>query len=187
MSEKTLKFDNIRVNKKKFHKFKQPIDLDLVNVDQIVISDKFKHNDDGFKYLIGYKEGENVKPLCIILPQVSGYIKHFENGGKNMSFDIKDDDVLDKYNEIWHKIKEILNIKFYSIPVYDENYMKAKVREFNGVIKTNFLGDEVLKENVHYTCTACITIDSAMKMEKKELSTSLFRRAHKQNKENKNG
>ena len=66
MSEKTLKFDNIRVNKKEFHKSKQPINLDLVNVDQIVVSDKFKHDDDGFKYLIGYKEGETVKRLCII-------------------------------------------------------------------------------------------------------------------------
>ena len=167
MSEKTLKFDNIRVNKKEFHKSKQPIKLDFVNINQIVISDKFKHSDDGFKYFIGYKEGEIVKPLCIILPQMSGYIKYFENGGKNMSFVIKDDDVLDKYNEIWDKIKETLSIKFHSMPVYDEKYIKAKVREFNGVIKTNFLGDEIPKENVHYACIACITIDSVMKMEKK--------------------
>ena len=82
MSEKTLKFDNIRVNKKEFHKFKQPIDLDLLNVNQIVISDKFNHSDDGFKYFIGYKESEIVKPLCITLPQIIGYIKYFENGGK---------------------------------------------------------------------------------------------------------
>ena len=66
MSEKTLKFDNIRVNKKEFHKSKQPIDLDLINVDQIVVPDKFKHSDDGFKYVIGYKECEIFKPLCII-------------------------------------------------------------------------------------------------------------------------
>ena len=167
MSKKTLKFDNIRVNKKEFHKSKQPINLDLVNVDQVVIPDKFKHSDDGFKYFIGYKEGEIVKPLCIILPQMSGYIKYFENGGKNMSFVIKDDDVLDKYNEIWDKIKETLSIKFHSMPVYDEKYIKAKVREFNGVIKTNFLGDEIPKESMHYTCIACITIDSVMRMEKK--------------------
>ena len=106
MSEKTLNFDNINVNKKEFHKFKQSVDLDLINVDQIVVSDKFKHSNDGFKYFIGYKEGEIVKPLCIILPQMTGYIKYFENGGKNMSFIIKDDNVLDKYNEIWDKIKE---------------------------------------------------------------------------------
>ena len=82
-------------------------------------------------------------------------------------FLIKDDNVLDKYNEIWNKIKKTLNIEFHSMPVYDEKYIKAKVREFNGVIKTNFLGDEIPKENVHYACIACITIDSVMKMEKK--------------------
>ena len=98
---------------------------------------------------------------------MTGYIKYFENGGKNMSFVIKDDDVLDKYNEIWDKIKGKLNIKFHSMPVYDEKYIKAKVREFNGVIKTNFLGDEIPKESMHYTCIACITIDSVMRMEKK--------------------
>ena len=137
MSEKTLKFDNIVVNKKEFHKSKQPINLVLLNVDQIVISDKIKHNYDGFKYFIGYKEDDIVKPLCIILPQMSGYIKYFENGGKNVSFVIKDD-VLDKYNKIWNKIKMTLNIKFHSTPIYDEKYIKGKVREFNGVIKTTF-------------------------------------------------
>ena len=65
MSEKTLKFD-IRVNKKKFRRSKQPVNLDLVNVDQIAVSDKFKQNDDGLKYFIGYKQDEIVKPLCII-------------------------------------------------------------------------------------------------------------------------
>ena len=116
---------------------------------------------------------------------MSGYIKYFENGGKKMSFIIKDNDVLDKYNEIWGKIKNTLNIKFHSMPVYDEKYIKAKVREFNGVVKTNFLGDEVPKEKVHYTCIACITNDSVIKMKKKELFTSLFRRMQIQNEENK--
>ena len=83
-----------------------------------------------------------------------------------MSFIIKNDDVLNKYSEIWKLIKNISNIKLHSTPVYDEKYIKAKVREFNGVIKTNFLGDEISKENVHYACIACVTIDSVMKMKK---------------------
>ena len=53
------------------------------------------------------------------------------------------------------------------MPVYDETYIKAKVRQFDGKIKTNFLGDELPKKNMHYTCIACITIDSVMKMDKK--------------------
>ena len=96
ISEITLKFHNIVINRKEFHNSKQPINLNLVNVDQIVISNKFKHSDDGFKHFIGYKEDEIVKPLCIILSRMSGYIKYFENGGKNMSFEIKNDDVLNK-------------------------------------------------------------------------------------------
>ena len=86
MSGKTLKYDNIRVNKKEVHKSKQPINLDLVNVDKILVSDKFKHSDDGFKYFIGYKEVEIVKLLCITLPKMSGYVKYFENGGKKYVF-----------------------------------------------------------------------------------------------------
>ena len=128
----------IRLNKKEFLKSKQPIYLKLVNVDQIVGSDRFKHSDDGFKNFIGYQEGEIVKQLCIILPQMSGYIKYFENSGKNMSFMVKIDNALDKYNKIWDKIKEKANPKFHRIPVYDETYIKVKVREFDGTIKTNF-------------------------------------------------
>ena len=93
MNEKTLKFNNIKVNKKEFHKSKQAIDLDSVTVDKIVVSDKFKHSEDGYKYYIGYQEDEIVRPLCIILPQMNGSIKYFENGRKNMSFLIKNDEV----------------------------------------------------------------------------------------------
>ena len=72
MTEKTLKFNNIRLNKKDFHKSKESIDLISVNVDQIVVSDKFRHSDEGYKYFIGYQKDEIGKPLCIVLPQMSG-------------------------------------------------------------------------------------------------------------------
>ena len=167
MSEKTLKFNNIRLNKKEFHKSKQPIDLMSVNVDQIVVSDKFKHNNEGFKYFVGYQDGEIVKTLCIILPQMSGYIKYFENGGKNMPFLIKDDEVWEKYRQDLDVVKDKLDIKFHSKPFYKQKYLKAKVREFDGMIKTNFLGNDVSKENMHCTCIACITIDFVMRIDKK--------------------
>ena len=69
---------------------------------------------------------------------MNGYIKYFENSGKNMSFMIKDDNVLDKYNKIWNVIKIKTGIRFYSEPIYNQTYIKSKVREFDGVIKTNF-------------------------------------------------
>ena len=116
---------------------------------------------------------------------MSGHIKYFEKGGKNMPFAIKDDLCLDKYNEIWDKITKTLGIEFHSMPVYDEKYIKTKVREFNGLIKTNFLDDKIPKENEQYTCIACITVDSVMRMEKKELSAGLFRRMQIQTEEDK--
>ena len=105
MREETLKFGDIVVNKKEFHASKQPIALNLVNTSIIVVSEKFKHSDDAFKYFIGYlHDNDVIKTLCIILPQMSGYIKYFGNGGKNMSFKIEDKDVYLKYTEIWNKI-----------------------------------------------------------------------------------
>ena len=80
MTEKTLKFNNIRFNKRKFHMSEEPIDLMSVIVGQIVLCYKFNHYN-GYKYFIGCQEGEIVKPLCIILPQMSGYIKYVEYGG----------------------------------------------------------------------------------------------------------
>ena len=167
MCGNTLKFNNIRLNKKEFHKSKHPIELSSVSVDQIVVSDKFKHNDEGFKHFIGYKESEIIKPLCIISPQMSGYIKYFENGGKIMSFLIKDNEAQKKDKQIWNAIKNKLGIKFHSKPIHEEKYLKVKVKEFDGVVKTNFLSNDIPKENMHYICIASITIDSVLKIGKK--------------------
>ena len=93
-----------------------------------------------------------------------------------MSFLIKDEEVWKKYENIWYVIENKLGIKFNSKPVYDEKYVKAKVREFDSKFKTNFLGNGNPKENIHYSCIACITIDSVMRIDKKKSSTSLFRR-----------
>ena len=100
MSEKTLKFNTIKINKKELHKSKQAIHLDSITTDKIVVSDKFRHSEDGYKYFIGYQEDEIVKPLCIILPQMNGYITYFEIRGKNMSFLIKNNEEWEKYEDI---------------------------------------------------------------------------------------
>ena len=84
-----------------------------------------------------------------------------------MSFLIKNDEVWEKYEEIWDVIKNKLGIKFHSEPIYEKKYLKAKIREFDSDIKTNFLGNGLPKENMYYTCIACITIDSVIKMNKK--------------------
>ena len=79
-----------------------------------------------------------------------------------MSFLIKDNDVWNKYDSIWDIIKDKLGIKLHSEPVYEYKYLKAKGREFGGVIKTNFLNNGMPIENMYYSCIACITIDSVI-------------------------
>ena len=85
-----------------------------------------------------------------------------------MSFLIKNHELWEKYDDIWDVIKNKLGIKFHSKSIYDQKYLKAKVRKFDSVIKTIFLDNEVPKENMHYTCIAWKTIDLVMRMYKKK-------------------
>ena len=84
-----------------------------------------------------------------------------------MSFLIKNNEVWQKYEDIWNIIKNKLNIKFHSEPIHENKYLKAKLREFDGDIKTNLFANGLPKENTYYTCIACITIDSVLRMNKK--------------------
>ena len=106
---------------------------------------------------------ESVVPLCLILPQMSGWIKYFENGGKN----IEDDEVHVKYNNIWNKIKELLgNIKLSSDVIYDDQYIKTKVKTFK-MVKTLLSDDIIPEEKVECECISCISVDSVLKIDKK--------------------
>ena len=129
MSRQALVFNDIEVNKKGFYASKQAIPLNLVNTNNILISYRVKQNNDTYKYFIGYSHEDGViKPLCIVFPQMSGYIKYFENGERSMSFKIEEESVCLKYAEIWNKIKSMLNVKFHSQPIYDNKYIKVKVK-----------------------------------------------------------
>ena len=119
MSEQTLKFGKNVVNKKGFHVCKQAIVLNLVDSSKILVSDKFKFSDDGCKYFIGYSDGDVIRPLCIIIPQMSGYVKYLDNGRS----------VHLKYTEIWNKIKTLLDTRFHSQPIYDDKYIKTKDKD----------------------------------------------------------
>ena len=82
MSEQKIKFGENVVNKKDFYASKKAISLNLVDSSKIVVPDKFKINNDSCKFFIGFSNKDKITPLCIILPQMSGYIKYFEDAGK---------------------------------------------------------------------------------------------------------
>ena len=99
MSFKKIKFGDKEVDKKEFYSSKQAILLDSVDLDKIAVSSKWKINLTTYKYLCGYLNDDVIHPLCVILPQMDGYIKYFDNGGKNMTFVTNNEKVYDKYND----------------------------------------------------------------------------------------
>ena len=166
--DKALVFNDAEMSKKEFYDAKKAIPLNLVDINNIIVSSKVKNNNEASKYFIGYPNGiDKINPLCIILPQMSGYIKYFENGGKNMSFKIEDDSVYITYNQIWNKIKDLLGVKFYSDPIYDDKYIRVKVKTFSEVINTLFTENKIPKEEIEYVCIPVVSVDSVLKVDKK--------------------
>ena len=84
--------------------------------------------------------------LCVILPQMNGYIKYFDDGGKNMSFVTDDEKVYEKYNEIWEVIRNLLKIDFSVSPLRDGIYLVAKLKIFNKINKTTFTNNGIPME-----------------------------------------
>ena len=167
MSSQKIKFGDEEVDKKKFYSSKQAILLDSVDLSKIVVSSRWKLNDTTYKYFCGYLNNDVIKPLCVILPQMNGYIKYFDDGGKNMSFVTDDEKVYEKYDEIWNVVKSLLKLKFAASPMKNDKYILAKFKLFKKKNLTTFNNNIVPTEKNHYICIPAIGIDSVLKIDKK--------------------
>ena len=148
---------------------KQAISLDSVDLNKIVFSNKWKINDATYKYFCGYLNNDVTQPLCVILPQINGYIKYFDDGGKNISFVTDDEEVHEKDNEIWEVVKKLLKLIFTVGPIRDDKYIIAKLKIFNGINRTTFTNNIILIERNSYTCIPAIDIDSVLKIDNKRV------------------
>ena len=168
MSLIKIKFGNKEVNKKEFYSSKQAISLDSVDLNKIVVSKKWKINDTTYKHICGYLNNDAIQPLCVILPPTDGYIKYFDDGGKNMSFVTDDEKIYKKYNEIWEVVRNLLKIDFTVNPVRDDIYLVAKLKIFNKINRTTFNNNNYISmERNHYICIPVIDIDSVLKIDKR--------------------
>ena len=167
MSSRKVKLGDKEVDKKEFYSSKQAISLDSVDLSKIVVSNKWKIHDTIYKYLCGYLNNDVIQPLCVILPQMNGYIKYFDDGGKNMSFVTDDEKIYEKYNEIWEVVRKLLKLKFTVGPIRDDKYIIARLKIFNGTNRTAFTDDIIPFEKNHYTCIPAIDIDSVLKIDNK--------------------
>ena len=167
MSSQKIKFGDKEIDKKEFYLSKQAIFLDSVDLSKIVVSSKWKISDTKYKYFCGYLNNDVIQPLCVILPQMSGYIKYFDDGGKNMSFVTDDEEVYKKYNEIWEVIRKLLKLKFFVSPVRNNKYIIAKLKIFKNINITTFTNNIIPEEITRYTCISEIDIDSVLKIDKR--------------------
>ena len=168
MSLRKIKFGNKEVNKKEFYSSKQAISLDSVDLNKVVVSKKSKINDTTYKHICGYLNNDTIQLLCVILPQVDGCIKYFDDGGKNMSFVTDDEKIYKKYNEIWEVVRNLLKIDFTVNPVRDDIYLVAKLKIFSKINRTTFNNNNYISmERNHYICIPVIDIDSVLKTDKR--------------------
>ena len=167
MSSRKIKFGDKEVDKKEFYSSEQAISLDSVDLSKIVVSNKWKINDTTYKYLCGYLNNDVIQPLCVISPQMNGYINYFDGVGKNMSFVTDDEKVYEKYNEIWEVVRKLLKVKFIVNSIRDDKDIIAKLKIFNGINRTAFTDNTIPIERNNYICIAAIDIDSVLKIENK--------------------
>ena len=155
-----VKFRKTEIEKEKFYAAKKPIKMWDVNVDNIVIA-KLVKTKTNFKYLIGYLD-KDIRPLVLIISKMSGYVETFKIEDKInilMSFRIDDEKLFKKYKAIWTKLK--------ALPVYDDRYIKNKIRGYSDKVYTNFRGLNVPEDDIECESFIVISIDSLLVYENK--------------------
>ena len=176
MSGKNINFDNKKIKRSGFYKNKTINNIEDIDVNNILVSKKepysTKHS---HKYFIGYNDNDNIIPLCIKLPQMTGYARKF-NENATMSFIVKDKKLLKKYTKIWETIEGLMKINFESKPVYGDHdkYIKTKIKIYAGSIITNFHNKKMPKEKVPCRCLSIVMIDSVIRVNKKYYPQALL-------------
>ena len=167
-----LRFGDTKLATKKIEAAKKTINIWAVNVDNIVIS-KLVETKTNSKYSIGYLD-KVIRPLVLILPNMNGYAKTFkvkdgdkDKNNKLMSFHINDEKLLEKYKTIWTNIKDLKNIELNALPVYEDRYIKTKIRTYSRKVYTNFCGLNVPEDDIEFESFTVISIDSFLVSENK--------------------
>ena len=176
MSGKRINFDDKKINKSNFYKNKKLFILNDIHVNKILVSKKESYGTkNSLKYFIGYNDDDVIRPLCIIFPQMIGYIKHYDSN-KTMSFKDSDNKLLKNIIKYEEKFSNLLNTEFDSEPVYGDGdkYIKTKIKMYEDRVNTNFQGKKVPKESASYKCLSLIMLDPVIRMNKKYYPQTLL-------------
>ena len=165
MSGKNINFNDKKIKKSIFYKNRAINNIEDIDLDNILVS---KKNHTVIKTYLNTLFNDVIRPLCIRLPQMSGYARKF-NENVTMSFIVKDKKFLKKYSKIWETIEGLMNISFKSRPAYgkDVKYIKTKIKMYADSLITNFHNKKMPKEEAPCKCLSIIMIDSVIKANKK--------------------
>ena len=169
MNGKSINFEDNKISKSTFYKNKKLFNIHDLDANKILVSKKESYGTkNSFKYFIGYNDDDVIRPLYIKLPKMIAYVKHFDSN-KTMSSKVSDNKLLKKYNKIWEKVSNLMNIELDSVPVYGDNdkYIKTKIKMYEDRVNTSFQGKKVPKENALYKCLSLIMLDSIIRVNKK--------------------
>ena len=176
MSGKNINFDDKKIKRSSFYKNKKINNIEDIDVNNILVSKKEPYGTkNSLKYFIGYNDNDIIRPLCIRLPQMTGYVRKFDENA-TMSFIVKNKQLLKKYIKIWETIEGLMKINFEMKPVYgdDDKYIKTKIKTYAGSIITNFHNKKMPKEKAPCKCLSIIMIDSVIKANKKYYPQTLL-------------
>ena len=176
MSGKNINFDNKKIKRSGFYKNKTINNIEDIDVNNILVSKKEPYSTkNSYKYFIRYNDNDNIRPLCIRLPQMTGYARKFDENA-TMSFIVKNKQLLKKYTKIWETIEGLMKINFESKPVYGDHdkYIKTKIKIYAGSIITNFHNKKMPKEKVPCRCLSIVMIDSVIRVNKKYYPQALL-------------
>ena len=162
--------------KSTFYKNKTINNIEEIDVNNILVSKKEPYGTkNSLKYFIGYNDNDIIRPLCMTLPEMTGYVRKFDENA-TMSFIVKNKQLLKKYTKIWETIEGLMKITFESKPVYGEDvkYIKTKIKTYAGSIITNFHNKKMPKEKAPCKCLSMIMIDSVIRVNKKYYPQTLL-------------
>ena len=176
MSGKNINVNNKKIKKRAIYKNRKVNSIDDIDVNKILVSKKEPYSTkNSFKYFIGYNDNDAIRPLCVRLPQMTGYAKKFDENA-TMSFRANNKQILKNYNKIWGKVEKLMRIDFESKPVYgdDEKHIKTKIEIYASSMITNFHNKKMPKEKAPCKCLSIIMLDSVIKANKKYYPQTLL-------------
>ena len=122
---KNMKFDDTEIEECEFHQYKSPILIKNIDINKIVISNRFTFGKQDFKYFIGYKDNKEIRPLCIFFLEISTHKRYFDKS-KCMYFIIKDENFFDKYMTVWEKVSNAIKKTLIANLYVTKNIQKLK-------------------------------------------------------------